>query len=44
MWRHIEDEVRGDELKFLLLLLGKVNPANKKHERLLLESITIDNY
>lgn len=44
MWQHIEKEVKGDEFQLALLLLGKANPANPEHVRLLLESRTVDNY
>jgi hypothetical protein len=37
MWRHLET-IRGDDLKFMFVLMGKANPANALHERILLET------
>jgi hypothetical protein len=40
-WRHLES-IRGDDLKFTFVLLGKANAANIKHERILYETKTIN--
>ncbi|MBC7943301.1 DUF1704 domain-containing protein [Candidatus Saccharibacteria bacterium] len=40
VWRHLET-IKGDDLKFMFVLLGKANPANRAHERILLETRTI---
>lgn len=37
VWRHLEN-IKGDDLKFMFMLLGKTNPANAAHERILLET------
>lgn len=37
MWRHLE-AIRGDDLKLTFVLMGKANPADTLHERVLLES------
>lgn len=36
MWQHL-DEIRGDDLLFTFLLLGKTDPAKPAHRRLLFE-------
>jgi hypothetical protein len=40
MWRHLES-IRGDDTKFLFVLLGKANPANIAHERIMYETASI---
>jgi hypothetical protein len=40
MWRHLEEN-RGDDLKFMFVLLGKANAANINHERILYETKTV---
>lgn len=40
VWKHLET-IRGDELKFLFVLLGKADPANVQHERTLYETASI---
>ena len=37
VWRHLEN-IKGDDLKFMFVLLGKANPANSAHEQILLET------
>lgn len=39
MWRHLE-EIRGDDIKFMFVLLGKADPANITHQRIMLETKT----
>lgn len=39
MWRHLE-EIRGDDIKFMFVLLGKADPANISHQRVMLETKT----
>lgn len=39
MWRHLE-EIRGDDAKFIFVLMGKANPANRQHERSMYETRT----
>ncbi|HMH69958.1 MAG TPA: hypothetical protein VK502_01025 [Candidatus Saccharimonadales bacterium] len=39
MWRHLE-EIRGDDVKFMFVLMGKSNPANSAHERVMYETAT----
>ena len=39
VWRHLEN-IRGDDIKFMFVLMGKANPANIDHERLQYESST----
>jgi hypothetical protein len=38
-WRHLE-EIKGDDLKFSFVLMGKANAADKTHEQLLYETST----
>lgn len=40
VWRHLE-KIRGDDMQFMFVLLGKLNPANKEHERLAYETHTL---
>ena len=40
VWKHLED-IKGDDLKFMFVLMGKANPANQQHEHVLLETRTI---
>ena len=40
VWKHLEN-IKGDDLKFTFVLMGKANSANRKHERILLETRTI---
>ncbi len=40
MWRHLET-IRGDDLKFMFVLLGKADPSNVAHERIMYETKTI---
>lgn len=37
IWKHIE-EIKGDDIKLLFLLMGKADPSNIEHERLLYET------
>ena len=37
IWKHLED-IRGDDLEFMLVLLGKGNPSNPSHRRIMLET------
>lgn len=37
MWKHLEN-IRGDDIKFMFVLMGKANPANIAHERLMYET------
>lgn len=39
VWKHLES-IRGDDVKFMFVLMGKANPANIDHERLQYESST----
>jgi hypothetical protein len=39
VWKHLEN-INGDDLKFMFILMGKANPANQQHERILLETRT----
>ncbi|GEM_PF-3326303 len=39
MWKHLEN-IKGDDLKFILVLMGKANPYNQQNERILLETRT----
>lgn len=39
-WRHL-DEIRGDDLKFKFVLLGKADPSNPDHEHIMLETSSI---
>lgn len=39
MWRHLE-EIKGDDVKFMFVLMGKANPASSAHERILYETAT----
>ena len=39
-WRYLES-IRGDDTKFIFVLMGKANPANIAHERILYETSTI---
>lgn len=39
-WRHLE-QIRGDDLKFMFILMGKANAANSNHERILLETADV---
>ena len=41
VWRHLES-IKGDDLKFMFVLLGKANPANRAHEQILLETKSTD--
>lgn len=41
IWRHLET-IKGDDLKFMFVLLGKADPANRVHERILLETKSIN--
>lgn len=36
-WRHLE-EIRGDDLRFTFVLLGKNDPSSKAHERIVYET------
>ena len=40
VWRHLE-EILGDDTRFMFVLLGKLNPADKNHERLVYETRTV---
>lgn len=37
MWQYLE-EIRGDDIKFMFVLLGKANPARNSHQRLQYET------
>lgn len=37
VWRHLE-EIRGDDIRFMFVLLGKNDPSSKIHERLIYEA------
>lgn len=37
IWRHLE-EIRGDDLRFTFVLLGKNDPSSKEHERIVYET------
>lgn len=39
-WKHLES-IKGDDLMFMFMLMGKVNPANTDHQRYLLETKSI---
>jgi hypothetical protein len=39
MWQHLEN-IQGDEIKFSFVLMGKANPADINHERLMYETKT----
>ena len=39
VWKHLED-IRGDDLEFTLILLGKGNAARPAHRRIMLETAT----
>lgn len=39
VWRHLE-EIRGDDVQFMFVLMGKSNPANIGHRRVMLETAT----
>lgn len=39
-WKHLES-IRGDDLKFMFMFMGKVNPADIDHQRYLLETKSI---
>ena len=39
VWRHLE-EIRGDDVQFMFVLMGKSNPANIGHLRVMLETAT----
>ena len=38
-WKHLESIV-GDDIEFMLVLLGKANPSNPSHRRIMLETAT----
>lgn len=40
IWQHLE-AIRGDDLKFMFVLMGKANPAAIDHERLMYEATTV---
>lgn len=40
MWRHLE-KIRGDDVKFMFVLLGKADPSKIEHERILYETKSI---
>lgn len=40
MWKYFE-EIKGDDVKFMFVLMGKANPSNIKHERILYEARTL---
>lgn len=40
MWQHLET-ICGDDLKLMFLFLGKANPADGVHERLMYETATV---
>jgi hypothetical protein len=40
MWQHLEN-IRGDDLKFTFVLLGKTDPLNSVHERVMYESASV---
>lgn len=40
MWQHLE-AIRGDHVKFMFVLMGKANPADIHHERVMYESRTV---
>lgn len=40
VWRHLE-EICGDDTKLMFVLLGKLDPSNKDHERLVYETRTL---
>ena len=40
VWQHLES-IKGDDLKFTFVLMGKADSANKEHERILLETRTV---
>jgi hypothetical protein len=39
MWRHLE-EIRGDDLQFMFVLMGKADPSNRRHRQVLYETKT----
>lgn len=39
VWKHLES-IKGDDLEFMFVLLGKANAANPLHKRILLETAT----
>lgn len=41
MWRHLED-IRGDDLRFMFVLMGKANPNNIHHRRIMYETKTVE--
>jgi hypothetical protein len=40
MWKHLE-HIRGDDTKFMFVLMGKGNPANIANERLMYETKSV---
>jgi len=40
MWQHLE-EIRGDDIKFMFVLMGKIDPSNIAHERIAYETRTV---
>lgn len=40
MWQHLE-AICGDDLKFMFVLMGKANPADAEHERLMYEAASV---
>ena len=40
VWQHMEN-IRGDEVELMLVLLGKGNAANPAHRRIMLETATV---
>lgn len=39
-WRHLE-EIRGDDVQFMFVLMGKADPANSQHVRHIYEARTV---
>lgn len=40
VWRHLE-AIRGDDARFMFVLLGKADASNKMHERVMYETSTV---
>ena len=40
MWKHLE-KIKGDDIKFMFILMGKADPANINHERIMYETASI---
>ena len=40
MWQHLE-AIQGDDIKFMFVLMGKIDPSNIAHERIAYETRTV---